>query len=216
MSEVFFRELAIPTPDHHLEVGSGSHAEQTARIMMAFEKVLQRTAPDWVVVVATSTPRSPAPSRRRSWAMQVAHVEAGLRSFDLTMPEEINRSSPTPSATCSSSPRSRASRNLRPRASRGEDPPRRQRDDRQLDGQPGADRRRRVRAVGECACLLRRSPVRRAHPASAVERRSGSKRWSRSGAPSRRWPGASRSCSLCTRGPVRRSTPSGLTGPGSR
>ena len=51
MSEVFFRELAIPKPDHHLEVGSGSHAEQTARIMMAFEKVLRKDRPDWVVVV---------------------------------------------------------------------------------------------------------------------------------------------------------------------
>jgi len=91
MSEVFFRELAIPTPDHHLEVGSGSHAEQTARIMMAFEKVLQKDRPDWVVVVGDVNSTIACALTAKKMGVKVAHVEAGLRSFDMTMPEEINR-----------------------------------------------------------------------------------------------------------------------------
>jgi UDP-N-acetylglucosamine 2-epimerase (non-hydrolysing) len=91
MSEVFFREFAIPTPDHHLEVGSGSHAEQTARIMMAFEKVLQKDRPDWVVVVGDVNSTIACTLTAKKMGVKVAHVEAGLRSFDMTMPEEINR-----------------------------------------------------------------------------------------------------------------------------
>jgi UDP-N-acetylglucosamine 2-epimerase (non-hydrolysing) len=91
MSEVFFRELAIPTPDHHLEVGSGSHAEQTARIMIAFEKVLQIDRPDWVVVVGDVNSTIACTLTAKKMGVKVAHVEAGLRSFDMTMPEEINR-----------------------------------------------------------------------------------------------------------------------------
>jgi UDP-N-acetylglucosamine 2-epimerase (non-hydrolysing) len=91
MSEVFFRELEIPTPDRHLEVGSGSHAEQTARIMVAFEKYLLQEKPDWVVVVGdvNSTIGCALPAKKLG--VKVAHVEAGLRSFDMSMPEEINR-----------------------------------------------------------------------------------------------------------------------------
>jgi UDP-N-acetylglucosamine 2-epimerase (non-hydrolysing) len=91
MSEVFFRELAIPKPDHHLEVGSGSHAEQTARIMIAFEKVLQKDRPDWVVVVGDVNSTIACTLTAKKMGVKVAHVEAGLRSFDMTMPEEINR-----------------------------------------------------------------------------------------------------------------------------
>jgi UDP-N-acetylglucosamine 2-epimerase (non-hydrolysing) len=107
MSEVFFRELEIPAPDRHLEVGSGSHAEQTARIMVAFEKYILQEMPDWVVVVGdvNSTIGCALPAKKLG--VKVAHVEAGLRSFDMSMPEEINRNSRTPSATCSSSQRSR-------------------------------------------------------------------------------------------------------------
>jgi UDP-N-acetylglucosamine 2-epimerase (non-hydrolysing) len=91
MSEVFFRELEIPAPDRHLEAGSGSHAEQTARIMVAFEKYILQKKPDWVVVVGdvNSTIGCALPAKKLG--VKVAHVEAGLRSFDMSMPEEINR-----------------------------------------------------------------------------------------------------------------------------
>ncbi len=91
MSEVFFRELEIPKPDHHLEVGSGSHAEQTARIMIAFEQVLLKDRPDWVVVVGDVNSTIACALTAKKLGVKVAHVEAGLRSFDETMPEEINR-----------------------------------------------------------------------------------------------------------------------------
>jgi UDP-N-acetylglucosamine 2-epimerase (non-hydrolysing) len=91
MSEVFFRELEIPKPDHHLEVGSGSHAEQTAKIMIAFEKVLLADRPDWVVVVGDVNSTIACALTAKKLGVKVAHVEAGLRSFDETMPEEINR-----------------------------------------------------------------------------------------------------------------------------
>ncbi len=93
MSEVFFQELDIPKPDIHLGVGSGSHAVQTARIMEAFEPVLQRERPDWVVVVGdvNSTVGCSLVAAKMSPPVKVAHVEAGLRSRDRGMPEEINR-----------------------------------------------------------------------------------------------------------------------------
>ena len=91
MSEVFFRELAIPKPDQHLEVGSGSHTEQTAKIMVAFEKVLQVNRPEWVVVVGDVNSTITCALTAKKMGVKVTHVEAGLRSFDMTMPEEINR-----------------------------------------------------------------------------------------------------------------------------
>ncbi len=91
MSDVFFRELGIPTPDRHLEVGSGSHAEQTARIMIAFEKVLLEDRPDLVVVVGDVNSTVACSLTAKKLGVRVAHVEAGLRSFDMGMPEEINR-----------------------------------------------------------------------------------------------------------------------------
>ncbi len=93
MSDVFFEDLEIPKPDIHLEVGSGSHAEQTGRIMEAFEKVLRLDRPDWVVVVGdvNSTLACSVVAAKMSPPVKVAHVEAGLRSRDRSMPEEINR-----------------------------------------------------------------------------------------------------------------------------
>ena len=93
MSDVFFAELGIPRPDRHLGVGSGSHAAQTARIMEAFEPVVEETRPDRVVVVGdvNSTAACALVATKMSPPVPVAHVEAGLRSFDRAMPEEINR-----------------------------------------------------------------------------------------------------------------------------
>jgi UDP-N-acetylglucosamine 2-epimerase (non-hydrolysing) len=91
MSKIFFDELKLPRPDAHLGVGSGSHAEQTARVMLAFEPALMDADPDLVVVVGdvNSTMACTLVAVKRG--VPVAHVEAGLRSFDRTMPEEINR-----------------------------------------------------------------------------------------------------------------------------
>lgn len=91
MSQVFFDHLGLPAPDHYLEVGSGTHAEQTARIMVAFEPVLVRERPDLVLVVGDVNSTVAAALVAAKLLIPVAHVEAGLRSRDRTMPEEINR-----------------------------------------------------------------------------------------------------------------------------
>lgn len=91
MSGVFFQGLQIPDPDIHLNVGSHSHAVQTARIMIAFEKVLMKHKPDLVVVVGDVNLTVACALVASKLGVKVAHVEAGLRSFDRTMPEEINR-----------------------------------------------------------------------------------------------------------------------------
>ncbi|MDY7000440.1 MAG: UDP-N-acetylglucosamine 2-epimerase (non-hydrolyzing) [Thermodesulfobacteriota bacterium] len=91
MSQAFFKDLDLPRPDFFLDAGSGSHAEQTAKIMTAFEGVCQNEAPDWVVVVGdVNSTLACAITAKKLW-VHVAHVEAGLRSFDMTMPEEVNR-----------------------------------------------------------------------------------------------------------------------------
>ncbi len=91
MSEIFFEELGIPAPDINLGVGSGSHAAQTANVMLEFEPVCQREQPDWVVVVGDVNSSVACTLVAAKLGFKVAHVEAGLRSFDRTMPEEINR-----------------------------------------------------------------------------------------------------------------------------
>lgn len=91
MSEIFFRELGIRAPDINLGVGSGSHAAQTAKIMMGFETVCLQEKPDWVVVVGDVNSTMACTLVCSKLGIKVAHVEAGLRSFDRTMPEEINR-----------------------------------------------------------------------------------------------------------------------------
>jgi UDP-N-acetylglucosamine 2-epimerase (non-hydrolysing) len=91
MSQVFFEELGLPAPDAYLGVGSGSHAWQTAQIMVGFEQVCQEFRPDLVVVVGdVNSTLACAITATKLW-IPVAHVEAGLRSFDRRMPEEINR-----------------------------------------------------------------------------------------------------------------------------
>jgi UDP-N-acetylglucosamine 2-epimerase (non-hydrolysing) len=91
MSDVFFRELGIPIPDVHLGVGSGTHAEQTARIMVEFEKVCVDRRPDLVLVVGDVNSTLACAIVAAKLCIPVVHVEAGLRSFDRTMPEEVNR-----------------------------------------------------------------------------------------------------------------------------
>jgi len=91
MSKVFFEELELPNPDEFLNVGSGSHAVQTAAVMVAFEPVLARHKPDWVFVVGDVNSTLACALVSSKLCIRVAHVEAGLRSGDRTMPEEINR-----------------------------------------------------------------------------------------------------------------------------
>lgn len=91
MSDSFFRDLSLPEPDHHLGVGSGSHAEQTANVMVAYEKVCVARRPDWVIVVGdVNSTAACALVGAKLW-IPVIHLEAGLRSRDRRMPEEINR-----------------------------------------------------------------------------------------------------------------------------
>ena len=91
MSDVFFEELGIPRPDHHLEAGGGSHAEQTAKIMVAYEKICQAERPDCTLVVGDVNSTLACSIVAKKLHVPVAHVEAGLRSGDMRMPEEINR-----------------------------------------------------------------------------------------------------------------------------
>ena len=91
MNDVFFAELAIPRPDRSLNVGSGTHAVQTAQVMLAIEPVIEETRPDVVVVVGDVNSTVAAALVAVKLGVAVAHVEAGLRSFDRSMPEEINR-----------------------------------------------------------------------------------------------------------------------------
>jgi UDP-N-acetylglucosamine 2-epimerase (non-hydrolysing) len=91
MSDAFFRDLRLPPPHFHLEVGSGSHAEQTGGVMVAYEKVALREKPDWIVVVGdVNSTAACAQVGAKLW-IPVVHLEAGLRSGDRRMPEEINR-----------------------------------------------------------------------------------------------------------------------------
>jgi UDP-N-acetylglucosamine 2-epimerase (non-hydrolysing) len=91
MSEIFFRELGIRRPDINLGVGSASHAVQTGSILTGFETVCEREKPDWVVVVGDVNSTMACAIVCAKLGIRIAHIEAGLRSFDRTMPEEINR-----------------------------------------------------------------------------------------------------------------------------
>ncbi len=91
MSDAFFQDLGLPEPDIHLGCGSGSHAEQTGRVMIAYEALLQKDPPDWSVVVGDVNSTLACALAAVKVGTPVAHLEAGLRSGDRTMPEEINR-----------------------------------------------------------------------------------------------------------------------------
>ncbi len=91
MSKVFFDELNLPKPKVYLGVGSGSHSEQTAKVMIEFEKVCIKEKPDLVIVVGDVNTTLAGALTAAKLCIPVAHIEAGLRSFDRTMPEEINR-----------------------------------------------------------------------------------------------------------------------------
>lgn len=91
MSTVFFEQLELPLPDHYLGIGGGSHTQQTAGIMLAFEKVMEAEQPDLVLVVGDVNSTVAATMVATKMQVPVAHVEAGLRSGDRSMPEEINR-----------------------------------------------------------------------------------------------------------------------------
>lgn len=91
MSDAIFADLRLPAPDHHLGVGSGSHAEQTGHVMIAYEKIAMAQRPDWLIVVGDVNSTAAAAMVAAKLHIPCVHLEAGLRSGDRRMPEEINR-----------------------------------------------------------------------------------------------------------------------------
>ena len=113
MSELFFRQLKIPKPHVNLEVGSASHSVQTANVMLGFEQVCLASRFDWVVVVGDVNSTLACTLVAAKLGIRVAHIEAGLRSFDRTMPEEINRLATDALADLLLTPSADADENLR-------------------------------------------------------------------------------------------------------
>ncbi len=91
MSDVFIRDLGLPEPEHHLEIGSGTHARQTGGVMIAYESVCNEHRPDWIIVVGDVNSTAACAMVGAKLRIPVVHLEAGLRSRDREMPEEINR-----------------------------------------------------------------------------------------------------------------------------
>lgn len=113
MSAVFFQDLGLPTPHLNLDTGSGTHAEQTAAVMVAYEKACFNKRPDWVIVVGDVNSTMACTLVAKKLCIKVAHLEAGLRSGDRTMPEEINRIVTDALADLLWTPSSDADENLR-------------------------------------------------------------------------------------------------------
>lgn len=91
LSQSFFKQLGLPDPDINLEAGSGSQAEQTAAVMLGYEKLLKKNKPDLCIVVGDVTSSMACAITARKMLVRLAHVEAGIRSYDWSMPEEVNR-----------------------------------------------------------------------------------------------------------------------------
>lgn len=113
MSEWFFRDLGIPDPDVNLEVGSGTHAEQTAGVMVAYERLCMKQRPDWCIVVGDVNSTIACTLAAKKLGIRVAHLEAGLRSRDRSMPEELNRIATDALADLLWTPSADADENLR-------------------------------------------------------------------------------------------------------
>ena len=119
LSRVFFDELGVPAPDRQLDAGGGSNTAQTARILGLLEGVLGDTAPDLVLVYGDTNTTLAGALVAAQAGVPVGHVEAGMRSFDRSMPEELNRCSPTTRATCCCAPPRRRWTTCAPRPRRG-------------------------------------------------------------------------------------------------